>query len=265
MEKENKLMDTTLTGAILVLWFVLPSVILIPWDQESKSWVAQIFWGNDKNLLAKWVAAGVLAHVLGSLISVFEISFFSRPFENEDARKCLKDNLSRWINDKTSDHGGKPDKQMCNEARNAVAGLEPDAIFAWIHYSDPRKDLIDWGRRKLHYAYLAKNWMLAMVLGGVSGLIFAVYLAWIYPKFSETDFRMVGLIGFIVFSLVFLVRLRKMRKDNIKWDNDMIAIYVAGRIWPGLEERFLPHSVRQKEVPPKLPITCPHCNTKIDP
>jgi len=39
-------------------------------------------------------------------------------------------------------------------------------------------------------------------------------------------------------------QLWRLREDNRVFVNDMIMIYVAGRIWPGLEERFLPVEVR---------------------
>lgn len=240
MEEQNKLMDTTVTGAILIFCFAMPSVIMIPSGQLPTSIIAKIFL-NDNNLLAKWVAVGVLLHILGSIISVAAICTIRRPFENNRARWCLRHNVLQWI-ESTTDHGGDPDKKICSEAYEKIKKMDPDSIWAWIHYSDSRKELINWGRRKLHYAYLAENWMIAIAFGGIVGC----FVAYLHPCFDWR--RIPGLCFFIVISGVAVLFLRKMRRKNIDWDNDMVAMYVAARIWRGLEDRFLPSLTREKEI-----------------
>lgn len=246
MEQHNRLLDTTTTGAILILWFVLPSLILIPWDQLSTSSIGTIFL-DEKNLLAKWVAVGVASHVLGSIITVCSISVIPRPYQNESSRRCLQFTILQWIDKFNIDHKNELDKQICREARQTLGKVDPDSIWAWVHYSDPRKELIEWGRRKLRYAYLGENWMFAMSLGLVTGAVFAV---WNPGCTFRGGHAIIGLLFLILTGLSFW-RLLVLRKRNIKWDNDMVAMYVAGRIWQGLEERFLPWSIKEKEIQDK--------------
>jgi hypothetical protein len=129
-------------------------------------------------LLAKWAVVGVPAHVPGSIIAIIAVCWIKRPYEDEPARECLKFNVLKWIW-RNKEHGGAPDKEMCDEVKAKIKQLHPDSIWAWIHYSDSRKELIEWGRRKLHYAYLAENWSIAIVLGGSLGSAIAIFIVYL--------------------------------------------------------------------------------------
>jgi hypothetical protein len=267
MEQQNRLMDTVITGAIMIACFAIPFFILIPIEPLTKNPIISYMVYNNSNLLAKWVAIGVLAHILGSIVVVIVVCLIPRPYENEPARKFLRDKMpecmkllepslenlyrksSSWFYDKRSEPDSNewiPDAATYKEVEDTIKKLDPDSIWAWIHYSDSRKELIDWGRRKLHYAYLAENWITAIVIGEFLGCLTALLYA------SPGIWRYAILVCFIVCSLYACLELWIMRKKNIDWDNDMVAIYVAARICRNLEDRFLPQLTREKEIQNKI-------------
>jgi hypothetical protein len=256
MEQKNRIMDTVITGAIMIACFAIPFFILDPQAQlPHKPLIKELVYSNN-NLLAKWVAIGVFAHILGSIVAVIAICLIQRPFENEPARQFLRDEVSQWIATCSPySKRNKPDLDQniyCSathrKIEDTIKNLDPDSIWAWIHYSDSRKELVDWGRRKLHYAYLAENWMIAIVIGEFLGFSTVIYT---YTSASSDSWRIQIAFAFIFISIAAVVELWVVRKKNIDWDNDMVAIYIAARRFRKLEDRFLPSLTREKEIQTK--------------
>jgi hypothetical protein len=254
VEQQTRLMDTMVTGAILIMGFIIPVAIMDHPENplfHHNSLFTDLFL-NNSNLLAKWVAVGVVAHVLGSVIAVIAMCLIPRPFEEDSARNDLKDYIKKFIDGGLTGNanswiytsGRSVNKDAYEKARKVVEALDPDSIWAWVHYSDSRKDLIDWGRRKLHYSYLAENWMIAIILGVGFGCLVAPAVSYQ----TLLSWRGIALCMLIIFSICVVFELWDLREKNVKWDNDMVAMYVAARICRDLEERFLPSLTKEKEI-----------------
>ena len=199
---------------------------------------------ESNNLLPKWVAIGVAMSVLGAIIQMVAICWFEARFEDSEARKNLKQRVKEWL--ETENRSAAVKKTLDVRECELILGAHPDSIFAWIHYSDPRKELIDWGRRKLHYVYQAENWMVSIVLGGGAGLGLGVVNMCFFPHeqvpapwFSISFLgNLVGALGYISLVVIVLIGLQSLRKKNKQYDEDMITMYCSGRICHDLEERF---------------------------
>lgn len=253
MEQPNRLMDTVIAGAILILCFIIPFFIMIPLEDFPKIPILKEIFCDNSNLLAKWAAIGVLAHIVGSIVTVVAICLIKRPYQDEPAREYLRDIVLGYnqgnfekITDKSHRDRRETPKWSDPKIEKIMTNLDADAIWAWIHYSDSRKELIDWGRRKLHYAYLAENWMIAIIIGTFIGSWIAGLYAYSNDLFEF--WRFVILICFAILSGCCCIELCQLRKKNIKWDNDMVAIYIVARIWRDMEDRFLPSLIREKEI-----------------
>src|SRR5208337_1894483 len=131
------------------------------------------------------------------------------------------------------------DDVVCPGAFERISAAHPDSIFAWIHYSDPRKELIDWGRRKLHYAYLAENWMISIVLGTFLGSLLGII------QLKDQSPLYYHLLGFILVVCVvygIVRRLNKLRED----------VNAGGKVYR--ESGVIVYQLMRKKRPP----SCTH-------
>ncbi|MGO9122958.1 MAG: hypothetical protein ACLQPD_35725 [Desulfomonilaceae bacterium] len=274
MDSKTSLFDTTIIGAIFVICFATALLVINPrYFTIIIGHYGPIVFGGD-NLLAKWVAIGVASNILGAIVQMTAICWLKRPFEKRHAkeiRKCLQDRVLESVN--TYSNYKSRDSHVCLKAWQEIKDAHPDSIFAWVHYSDPRKELIEWGRRKLHYAYLAENWMVSIILGSLLGIILGLVATFEDPLLLLTDSTSWCRIGMyslkdgilvpkdiwkilygtfcdrcrweVLYTIIFglaMWRLCKLKKDNEWYDRGMVAMYIAGRMWQGLENEFLPKS-----------------------
>jgi hypothetical protein len=249
MEKYT-IFDTIVIGAICLICFLAVLFILVPslfnvdqsicdLHKESTGFRLLKYSLCTGDLTAKLLVYGVGSHVLGAIIQIISILIFSRFHQDNTARDCLKQRVHYWASTIQADPEKKVDL-VCHAVRDRIAQAKPDSIFAWIHYSDPRKDLIEWGRRKAHYVYLAENWLLSIVMGSSAGLV-----VWLLYHNSGSWISNHAVIGILFFGIVATFGATLwciLRKDNKRFNDDMIMMYIAGRMWQELEEEFLPKS-----------------------
>jgi len=235
--------DTIFVGAIWLTFFGMVVFAINPacFDQQIHFFVTERL-PNQNEILAKWTAIGVGTTVLGAIIQVISILIFSRHHYDEPARAYLKLHLAQWIADYNAHHPWPPEEMFCPGVLDRVQNAHPDSIFAWIHYSDPRTQLIDWGRRKSRYMYLAENLIVSLLFGSAGGFFYGFW-QYVNPMAYPWE-NLLFLLPVLVLIWFAWQQLWRLREDNRVFVNDMIMIYVAGRIWPGLEERFLPVEVR---------------------
>lgn len=247
MEHKPSILDTIITGAICVACFSFLYLCIAPEGVMQELNILGKFLEKG-DLLAKWTAVGVGCHILGSIVSVISICYYRRPWDGDPARRELKSRVRHEIEDLKLD---TREDNVRREILKILDEADADCIFAWVHYCEPHNGLIEWGRRKLHYAYLAQNWRVAIrlgaALGGLCGLL-ASHSAWVLQRKPLEDFvdavsvleRCVIVMLFLAILKVCLCALRRLEKENREYDNGMVAMYVAGRFWKVLEKRFLP-------------------------
>lgn len=165
-----------------------------------------------------------------------------------------------WVDDRNKNN-------IVNEIEKAVNERRYDPLFVWSHYSYPQQPLITWGRWKLRYAYLAENWMVAVVVGLLTALGIQGFLeiwcrcdprvlfqgAPVTHGSWPTCLRVVIGVVLGASAAAVLFGLNHLRQENLKDDMTMLAVYTAGQLNPKLRERFLPPV--QKDESRKLPTT----------
>jgi hypothetical protein len=241
MDDKHPVYDVGVLGLLAFVFFWLASATI---NHKFAMW---IFWKlitpfthgqtGASEAVARWVGLGVILLFSGSVFQVLSILIFGRTHLRGPGREVLAKKI-RDLADRSC---------FDVDLKKAIADSPDDALFALVHYSDPRERLIAWGRWKLRYAYLAENWIVAISGGIILGIIALGMCSllgddawWAKDAGLSNSVRIaIGIVGSISASLI-LWRLFVLRKDNLEADLGMIAAYCAGVLCPTFKTKFIP-------------------------
>jgi hypothetical protein len=165
MDDKHPVYDVGVLGLLAFVFFWLTSATF---NHKFAMW---IFWklitpfthgpSGASEAVARWVGLGVIMLFSGSVFQVLSMLIFSRTHLRGPGRHVLAEKIRDLA------------KRSCfdGDLKKAIRDSPDDALFALVHYSDPRERLITWGRWKLRYAYLAENWIVAILGGIILGFI----------------------------------------------------------------------------------------------
>jgi|GEM_PF-1574460 len=247
MDDKHPVYDTTVLGMLTITSFWLISLVV---NDGFAMWIygrlLELLVAHEKaasEAIARWMAVGVFSILLGNIVQVIAITVFQWWPPGGTGRKALADKTKDWV------------KRSCisTDLKKEIDASPDDSLFVWVHYSDPRERLITWGRWKLRYAYLAENWITAIVTGLVMGPIFKGFLwvteFWVdknkvfpWANCNGIPWQVQTLI-FCLLAVVCLIAiggLIHMRKINRDADLKMLAVYAAGILCPDFRRKFLP-------------------------
>jgi hypothetical protein len=239
MDQKHPIYEATAVG-ILVLFFFL--LTLFPFEPELAKKI--LFWfsgaltagANASETISRLVALGVALNFIGGFTRMISTIRYQHDHWTDEGREILKQKVVDWVDQKAV---------LPEELKSAIREAPADALFAWIHYSDPRQALINWGRTRSHYRYLAENWVTAIILGVSIGFLTLV-LVWLTNAFGLVIARILALIAIPVVIWFFRNKLLDLNKFHKESENAMVAAYVASRIDPELSRQWLPPIIREE-------------------
>lgn len=233
MDKSHPIYESMAFGILVVVFFLLT---LFPFNTDLlwkivSSLTHKLTEGSAASeMLARLVVLGAALNFIGWFVSILSTVGYQDYHWTDDGRRILKDRVVKSL----EKYQGIP-----KELKARIAEAPPDALFAWMHYSDERQALIDWGRTRSRYRYVAENWMISVVLGIVTGLT-TLLLVWLKNAFGLGVLR--GLALCVIPLAIWFVfsRFRALDRFNKRSENGMVAAYAASRIDPQFGKDWLP-------------------------
>lgn len=218
MEDKHFLLQNTLTGIILLVFFIGGLRIF---NEKASFDVINFFFNNWKNL-SVLILSPIIGIIIQGIWMLIQYKILRNPYRGK-----LRKYVAELIRTAIQSMDGVPDniKHSINKSSN-------NSLFAWLIYADAPPSLIEWGRRMRDFQHLGENWATAGILGILIGSICALVR-------SDQIYSIIPFIISII-SIIWIIGLFFLRKKMKEDVEGMEITWFCSFLCQDLRERIKP-------------------------